>query len=440
LPGTLLLAASLGIALGWAGPLQAQGSAQQAPGASQAPPGSSTAAAWRALREAKRDQLAEPQRTGVEAGLAWLEDGHWLQRIREGWNGFLPSLGGFPSGSGQAFGVTWSRRGIGVRYADERTANRFDLHGATAVSLRGYYLGLVGAGLARVGGSPISMSFNTGYQYNANESFYGFGQDSREEDRVSFGQTVGAISAVAWWRAPSWLYLGGGMGLRDTDIGTGSDDYPPPPGFDPGALPGFVEEVDYLNYDAFVQVDWRNEGNPYRGGLYAVRYTDWNDRDADVFSFTELDIEVQQYFPYLMNKRVIALRARTIITDTDEGREVPFYLMPTLGGTHDLRGYNYARFRDRNMILFNAEYRAEIWMAMDLALFFDAGKVVADRKDLDFTGLATDYGIGLRVKTTQSTFLRADFAFGGEGFHTAITFDNAFDTTPLFTRLVQTVR
>ena len=399
-----------------------------------------TAEQLRARREAKRGEIAEPEQGGVEAALAWLEDGHWLQRIRGGWNGFLPTLGGFPSGSGQAFGVTWSKSGIGERYPDDETHNRFDLRGAGAVSLRGYYLVLFQMSLARIGGSPISVSGHVGYQHNANDSFYGFGLDSLEEDRISFAQSVGALGTVFWWRAPWWLYVGGGIGFRNTDIGEGSDDYPPPPDFDPGEVPGFVEEVDYLNYDAFVQVDWRNEGNPYRGGLYAVRWTDWNDRDTDVFSFRELDVEVQQYIPLLMHKRVIALRARTILTDTSGDQQVPFYLMPTLGGTRDLRGFNYNRFRDRNMILLNAEYRAEVWLAMDLALFFDAGKVVADREEINFDDLATNYGIGFRVKTAQSTFLRADFAFGGEGFHTAVTFDNVFDTTPLFSRLLQTVR
>ena len=400
----------------------------------------STAADRRAAREARRDNLTPPQRSGMEAGLALLEDGHWLQRIRAGWHGFLPTLGGFPSGSGQAFGVAWSKAGVGVRYPSEFTPNRVDLRGAAAFSLRGYYLGLFQVGVARIGSTPINANVHFGYQENANESLYGFGMDSQVEDRVSFAQSVGALGAIVWWRAPSWFYIGGGVGFRDTDVGEGADDYPVPPDFIPDDIPGFVDQVEYLNYDAFVQVDWRNEGNPYSGGLYAVRFTDWNDREADVFSFREYDFEVQQYFPYLMNKRVIALRARTIITETDGGREVPFYLMPTLGGTRDLRGFNYARFRDRNMILLNAEYRAEIWMSMDLALFVDAGKVVADKRDINLRNLATNYGIGLRVKTALSTFLRADFAFGGEGFHTAITFDNVFDTTPIFSRLLQTVR
>ena len=74
----------------------------------------STAEDWRSLREAKSGQLSAPQKTGAEAeaGLAWLEDGHWLQRLRGGWHGFLPTLGGFPSGSGQAFGVLWSKPAV----------------------------------------------------------------------------------------------------------------------------------------------------------------------------------------------------------------------------------------------------------------------------------------------------------------------------------------
>ena len=37
----------------------------------------STAEDRRAAREAKRSNLSVPEKTGAEAGLAWLEDGHW---------------------------------------------------------------------------------------------------------------------------------------------------------------------------------------------------------------------------------------------------------------------------------------------------------------------------------------------------------------------------
>lgn len=397
----------------------------------------STADQWRTARQAKRNNLSVPEKTSIEAGLAWIDT---TRRRQGGWRGFRPAFGGFPSGAGPALRIIWSKMGIGVRYPDEFTPNRVDLRGSAGFSLRGYYLGLLEGGLGRIGGKPIHMNFHVGYQHNANESFYGFGQDSSIEDRASFAENMGMAGVVLWWQSPSWLYVGGGIGYRDTELGEGSDVFSSLRDLDPEQLPGSVEQAEYIAYDGFVQVDWRNKGYHYRGGLYAIRWSDWRDRNVGAFNFNKLDIEVQQYLPFLMNKRVIALRARTILTNTETGQEVPFYLMPTLGGTRDLRGFNRARFRDRNMILLNVEYRAEIWAAMDLALFLDAGKVFAEDSELNLKNLSTDYGIGLRLKTTLSTFLRADFAFGGEGFHAAIRSGSAFDSPPLFSRLLQTVQ
>lgn len=411
-------------------------------GPSQQTQSGSTAEDWRAAREAKRNNLSPPQRAGMEAGLAWLEDGHWLQRISAGWNGFLPSMGGFPSGSGQAFGVSWSKSGVGTRYPNEFTPNRVDLRWWTAVSLRGYFLSLFETSIHRIAGTPLHLSVHGGWQRNAEERFFGIGPDTLEEDRTEYKIETGALGTVLWWQAPSWFYVGGGVGLRNPLVRDSNDDAFPPIGeqFPPSDVPGLLVQPDFVTYDGFVQIDWRNRGNPYRGGLYAVRWTQWNDQDFGRFDFGELDIELQQYFPFLMNKRVIALRARTILTDTRAGQEVPFYSMPRLGGDKDLRGYQYARFTDRNMLSLTAEYRAEVWLAMDLALFVDAGKVFSDRADLDFNDLRTDYGFGLRLKTARSTFLRTDFAFGGEGLQIYFTFDNSFDTLPLFTKILQTLQ
>jgi outer membrane translocation and assembly module TamA len=53
---------------------------------------------------------------------------------------------------------------------------------------------------------------------------------------------------------------------------------------------------------------------------------------------------------------------------------------------------------------------------MDMALFYDAGKVAADRSSLDFEGLEHDFGVGLRVHGPLTTPIRIDLAKGREGF------------------------
>jgi outer membrane protein assembly factor BamA len=114
--------------------------------------------------------------------------------------------------------------------------------------------------------------------------------------------------------------------------------------------------------------------------------------------------------------------------------------MPLLGGHQELRGFDYARFTDLNSILLAAEYRAEVWMGMDLALFYDAGKVFADHRDFNLSNLRSDYGFGIRMKTEQSTFLRFDMAFGGEGTKYYVVFDSPFDDLSVFRRVLRNLQ
>jgi len=101
-------------------------------------------------------------------------------------------------------------------------------------------------------------------------------------------------------------------------------------------------------------------------------------------AFNRYEAGLQQHISLLRNRRVIALRGLISITDTGANTEVPFCLQRTLGGPDDLRGFRRFRFRDRHLLLLQAEYRWEIFTAVDGALFYDAGKVASRREDLDF--------------------------------------------------------
>jgi outer membrane protein assembly factor BamA len=94
---------------------------------------------------------------------------------------------------------------------------------------------------------------------------------------------------------------------------------------------------------------------------------------------------------------------------------VPFYFQRTLGGPDDLRGFRRFRFRDRNLLLLQAEYRWEIFTAVDGAIFYDTGKVASRPGDLTLQDLESDYGIGFRFGTRNGVFLRVEGAFGSSG-------------------------
>ena len=89
---------------------------------------------------------------------------------------------------------------------------------------------------------------------------------------------------------------------------------------------------------------------------------------------------------------------------------MPFFMMPALGGGSTLRGYRSWRFRDLSSLLLQAEWRIMVSRYLDLAFFYDAGKVASRAADLDFDGLKDDYGIGLRFHGPFATPLRVEVA------------------------------
>jgi hemolysin activation/secretion protein len=115
---------------------------------------------------------------------------------------------------------------------------------------------------------------------------------------------------------------------------------------------------------------------------------------------------------------VVSLRGRVQTTSLKEDQQVPYFMLPSLGSGSTLRAYPSWRYRDRNSLLLQAEWRVIVNRALDLGLFYDTGKVTADTSDLSLDGLKSNFGIGIRFHGPVSTPLRVEIAKGSEGFNT----------------------
>ena len=102
-------------------------------------------------------------------------------------------------------------------------------------------------------------------------------------------------------------------------------------------------------------------------------------------TFRRLELEAQQYIPFFNQRRVIALRGRSDLTYKNRNQTLPFYMQPTLGGSNDLRGFRPFRFTDDNLMVFNAEYRYEIFSGLDMAFSATLGKVFHSKRDWNLT-------------------------------------------------------
>jgi hypothetical protein len=187
--------------------------------------------------------------------------------------------------------------------------------------------------------------------------------------------------------------------------------------YTPQTLPGLGAKIKYLHTQGTVGFDWRptrGRGYARRGGLYAVTWHDYTDAD-DAFGFRGVDYEVVQHFPILRETWAISLRGLMQTTQLKAGQQIPFFLLPSLGGGHNLRGFESYRFRDRDSLLVQGEWRIMVNRFMDTAFFFDTGKLAQRASDLDLTG-TNDYGFGVRFHSPVSTFLRVDLAKSREGY------------------------
>jgi len=121
------------------------------------------------------------------------------------------------------------------------------------------------------------------------------------------------------------------------------------------------------------------------------------------------------------------------------GGTPPFWELPTLGGPNTLRSFTGGRFTNKYSLLVNAEERIRVAKPslfgvsgeVQVAPFFDLGKVYDSSDDLVGSGILRDYhnstGIGFRGVVPPSFVGRLDIGFGGnEGVGVTIGLDYPF--------------
>nr|UXE44156.1 hypothetical protein Hi04_10k_c1170_00003 [uncultured bacterium] len=381
--------------------------------ASQEPANDSTRA--QTQEQARRDKaghLQQPTRSFLERALTQFKERRVMERFNEGFHGFHPIVGGIRSGSGLAGGAYVETEGI---------------RSSAQLSIKGYQKYEIKLNVPLPNG--FFADLRATHRNFPQERFYGIGQNSRKQDQTSFRLEDTNYVGRLGFSPATHIKAGVLAGWLQTNVGAGT--YRRSPSiekvFDSTDAPGLANQPDYLQAGAFFDMDYRDHpGNPRSGGLYTASWTTFQDRKLGLYDFGQYDAEVQQYFPFFNKRRVIVVRAKTTLTETADGQQVPFFMQPTLGGSEDLRGFREYRFRDRNMVVFNAEYRWEAFSGLDLAAFADAGQVAASAGDLHFGDFQTSYGAGFRFNTEKSVFLRMDLGFSREGQRLFVKFGHAF--------------
>jgi hypothetical protein len=381
----------------------------------------SRAEALRREREEKATQLTPPEPNKLERALLDLEAGRLFERLLNPAEGLYPKIGTITAGSGLAFGP-------GYR-ASQRLGGAVDFSAFAMGSIKKYWIADARVQLPRLLDERLGLDAHVQTYDFQEELFFGIGPDSARADLVHYGLRNTIVGGAAAVRPASWLTISGAADFLNPRIESATDDE----GyistrFDDATAPGLADQPDFMRYQTAVDVNFRQpRGNPRAGGRYLLTYQRFDDLDLDTYSFQRAEVDLQHYVPLLRDRRVLALRGLVSVSDADAGARMPFYYQRTLGGPDDLRGFHRLRFRDNHALLLQAEYRWEIFTAVDGAIFYDTGKVASRVEDLNLRDLEHDYGFGFRFGSANNVFLRIEAAFGSRGgTHFVFRFNNVF--------------
>jgi hypothetical protein len=263
-------------------------------------------------------------------------------------------------------------------------------------------------------------------------NYFGLGNNTLETNRSGYrlqtndvttyaGVSAGALSVqarVGWLQPVNVSSMGRDAVYPDTVAVFTEQD-----------TPGLTNQPSYLHGDLSIGVDTRDSvGYATVGGFYQATWSVFADQTTGRNSFQRYEADASHYIPLGSDNWILALHGAAALSSTTAGHEVPFYLIPNLGGRNS-RGFSDYRFYDRNMQSYTVESRWRVFSHLDAAAFVDAGSVAPTIRQLKFSDLKPSYGVGIRLHNDKVTMARVDFGHSVEGWHIFFRMNEPFRRT-----------
>jgi outer membrane protein assembly factor BamA len=186
-------------------------------------------------------------------------------------------------------------------------------------------------------------------------------------------------------------------------------------------LPGVKGATIHAQRIALIHDSRDSQTTPTEGlyvSAFAEASTELLGSDADYLKAGADAIWLKPFF----DRRIVFV-ARGLFEGTSGGSDVPFEVLPTLGGVDTLRGFGENRFYGDALLLFNTEIRAKVLRMrifgvdaeFEIAPFVDIGKVFNSAAQFMDTKFEVTPGLGFRGLAPPSVVGHIEFAYSREG-------------------------
>jgi hypothetical protein len=253
-------------------------------------------------------------------------------------------------------------------------------------------------------GGKYSINGELGY-YKYFYNFFGIGRSSAPNQQETYGVTYPRVRVNLLKRVTRTLFLGAKYSMDDFTLTS----------FDPkgelikgdilGSHGGRVSGIGGVAlYDSR-----DNSFSPAKGYLGEGFVQYFGPGAGSIFEYTQLGLDVSKYIQ-VGKEQVFALNGHL---ETTFGNP-PFYEMALLGGSKHMRGYYEGRYRDKNIVVFQAEYRIALFWRLGAVFFGGVGEVYKTWQEFNTSNILPSYGTGLRfmLDTKQKINIRLDAGFG----------------------------
>ena len=149
---------------------------------------------------------------------------------------------------------------------------------------------------------------------------------------------------------------------------------------------------------------------PDQGAYHQALMMSYQPFIGSQFTFTKYVLDFRKYIP-VHDRQVLAVQAwYSLVTGG-----APFQEVALIGGSDIMRGYFEGRYRDRNAMVYQAEYRVPVHRKLGVVIFGSAGQVADKVPSFSFGGFKYGGGLGFRYRLTDDGLnIRLDLAYGDQ--------------------------
>ncbi len=257
------------------------------------------------------------------------------------------------------------------------------------------------------------------HQWRPQENFYGLGHDSLKSQHTNFALRQSWAGLRLEVTPMKRMGLGAIYRLSRSKAQSGQNSlFPSPPQYF-SDLPGYGTYTRLQSGGFYFNLDYLRDEYQFGGaGHWGVTYHESLDRSRIRYFAYEMQLEGR--LPIFSKSSVLVGQADMEFNRPRGGSDpIPFYLLPHIGGSSTMRGFELDRFYGKNLILLSLEYRYRIHPNIQAVPFFDEGQIFDNTDELAWLNWHRTYGFGLRFRSVRGTILRIEYGRSKEGnaFH-----------------------